>query len=248
MKIKNLKVKFFRIKRDSMAVHFLANIIILAVILSLYIGCIAAPSSVAATAPIYRGDNSERQVSLMINVYWGEQLIPEFLAILERHGVSCTFFVGGSWAAKNLSTLKQIAEKHEIGNHGYLHKDHKKLSKEQNKSEIIICEKLVYEATGKKTTLFAPPSGSIGDNMLEVCRELDYKVIMWSKDTIDWRDNDYNLAYKRATNGIRNGDLILMHPMPHTLKALPLILEYYEKNGFKVVTVSEIITGSERQS
>ncbi len=247
MKMKNLTVKFFRIKRDNVAVHFLANVIIVVVILSLYLACIAPPS-VVATAPIYRGDASRKQVSLMINVYWGEQLIPEFLEVLDRHNVSCTFFVGGSWAAKNIPILKKLAEKHEIGNHGYLHKDHKKLSKEQNRSEIIVCEKLVYATTGKKTTLFAPPSGSIGDNMLEVCKDLNYKVIMWSKDTIDWRDNDYNLVYKRATNGILNGDLILMHPMAHTLRALPSILDYYEKNGFDVVTVSQIIKDSDGQS
>ncbi|MDD4315957.1 MAG: polysaccharide deacetylase family protein [Clostridia bacterium] len=244
MKTKRLIVKFFKIKRDSMFVHIVANLIIVAVIVSLYIGCIAAPSSVAATAPIYRGDDSQKKVSLMINVYWGEQLIPDILETLESHNVTCTFFIGGSWAAKNISTVQKIAEKHEIGNHGYLHKDHKKLSEKQNRDEILVCEKLLSEATGKKTRLFAPPSGSIGDNMLEVCKELDYKVIMWSKDTIDWRDNDFQLVYKRATNGVRSGDLILMHPMAHTLRALPLILDYYEKNGFKAVTVSEIISGS----
>lgn len=239
--MKKLVVKFLRIRPDSMVVHIAANIIIIAVVLSLYIGCIAAPAAVVATAPIYRGNETQKQVSLMINVYWGEQLIPEILQVLEQYGATCTFFVGGSWAAKNIPTLQMISEKHEIGNHGYLHKDHKKLSKAQNRDEILVCEKLVKEATGKKMTLFAPPSGSIGDNMLDVCKELDYKVIMWSKDTIDWRDNDYNLVYKRATQGIRNGDLILMHPMPHTLKALPHILQYYEKNGYKAVSVSQII-------
>jgi len=64
---------------------------------------------------------------------------------------------------------------------------------------------------------------------------------MWSKDTIDWRDKDANLVFSRATKNIEGGDLILMHPTEHTLKALPLILEYYSINGYTATTVSECL-------
>jgi len=64
---------------------------------------------------------------------------------------------------------------------------------------------------------------------------------MWSKDTIDWRDNDPDLIYFRATNNIMNGDMILMHPTAHTLAALPRILDYFAGRGFGVVRVSENI-------
>jgi len=89
---------------------------------------------------------------------------------------------------------------------------------------------------------FAPPSGAIGASMLKVCEQLSMKVIMWSKDTIDWRDKDYNLIFKRATQNIENGDLVLMHPTEHTVKALPLILTYYKQNGFKAVNLSVNLT------
>lgn len=70
---------------------------------------------------------------------------------------------------------------------------------------------------------------------------MEYRVIMWSKDTIDWRDHDENVVYKRATENVEGGELILMHPKEHTLKALPRILSYYEKEGLKTVTVSQNI-------
>lgn len=243
MKKSRLFVNFIKIKRDSLFVHFVANLIIIAVLLTFFLGSVIAPVAITASAPIYRGNAEEKKVSLMINVYWGEAQLPEILEILDAYNVTCTFFVGGCWAAKNLNLLKQIAEKHEIGNHGYLHKDCKKLSQQQITDEILVCEKLVEQATGKKTRLFAPPSGSLGDNLFVVAKKLDYKVIMWSKDTIDWRDNDYKVIYQRATSQVQNGELILMHPMQHTVKALPLILEFYKQNGYKVVSVSENITG-----
>jgi len=128
---------------------------------------------------------------------------------------------------------------HEIGNHGYFHKDHKTISYQNNVEEIENTDKIVAGLSGVKMTLFAPPSGSFSETTLEVADKLGYKVIMWSKDTIDWRDKDQNVLYKRATSSPENGDLILMHPKEHTLKVLPSIIEYYKSIGFSIVTVSE---------
>ena len=151
-----------------------------------------------------------------------------------------TFFVGGCWADDNGQTLQKLHENgHEIGNHGYFHKDHKTLSKENNILEIENTGKIIQGLSGVQPTLFAPPSGSFSDTTLEVAYQLGYKVIMWSKDTIDWRDKDLQTIYKRATENLENGDLILMHPKEHTLKVLPKVIEYYKSIGFSVVTVSE---------
>ena len=100
---------------------------------------------------------------------------------------------------------------------------------------------LLQAITGEKPQLFAPPSGAYGEDTLQACRQEGMKVIMWSKDTIDWRDKDEELVYARATDGVKAGDLILMHPTAHTANALPRILRAYERAGLKVVTVSELV-------
>ena len=191
---------------------------------------------------IYNGNRDKKQVSLMFNVYENTEIVCSIIDVLNSFNVKATFFVGGCWADDNQETLnKIISSGHELANHGYFHKDHAKLSFEKNKEEIYLTEKIVQALCGGKTNLFAPPSGSFSTNTLEACYELGYKVIMWSKDTIDWRDHDKKLVYKRATNGVTNGDLILMHPKQHTLLALSDILRYYIENGFSVVTVTENI-------
>ena len=86
-----------------------------------------------------------------------------------------------------------------------------------------------------------PPSGSYGLQTLEAAEFLGYTTIMWSKDTIDWRDKDSNLIYKRATKNMQNGDIILMHPTECTKLALSDIILEYQKNGFSLVTVSQNI-------
>lgn len=227
-------------KKYKVFVNVISNIIIIAMIFGLYVACV--PTDLAAAfKPIYRVETNENCVAIMINVYQGSEYVEDMIEIFERYEVKCTFFVGGIWVSKNHDIIKRMAQSHEIGNHGYLHRDHAKLNAKQNKEEIVLCEKLVEEITGVKTRLFAPPSGSIGDTMLSVCEELDYKVIMWSKDTIDWRDKDYQLVVSRATKEVKSGDMILMHPTEHTVKALPQILDAYRKKGLTPVTVSRLL-------
>lgn len=66
-------------------------------------------------------------------------------------------------------------------------------------SEIGLTHEIIKQLLGYEMTLFAPPSGSYGQNTLKVAQDMGYKTIMWSKDTIDWRDQDENLIYSRAT-------------------------------------------------
>lgn len=197
----------------------------------------------AKNKPIYRGNAANAKVALMINVYWGTEYLLPMLDELDKYGAKCTFFLGGSWADDNNELVNTIKERgHELANHGYFHKDHKKLSAAANKDEIVSCEKMVEGICGVKTNLFAPPSGAYSDTTLEVCDTLGYKVIMWSKDTIDWRDKNTELIYKRATEKVTNGELILMHPTECTLKALPLILAAYKEKGLSADTVSNVIS------
>ena len=65
------------------------------------------------------------------------------------------------------------------------------------------------------------------------------KTILWSKDTIDWRDQDEYKIYTRATKEVKNGDFVLMHPTKKTVEALDDILQYYKKINLTPITVSQ---------
>lgn len=193
---------------------------------------------------IYHGNENNKNVSLMVNVYENTEVVNGIIDLFIEKNIKATFFVGGCWADDNCKTILRLKENgFEIANHGYFHKDHSKLSKENNRKEIENCSKIIEAFTGQGTTLFAPPSGAFNNDTLTVANELNYKVIMWSKDTIDWRDSDKDLIYKRATNNCKNGDLILMHPKKHTLEILPKIIDFYLEKGYNLVTVSDNILG-----
>lgn len=191
---------------------------------------------------IYQGNTDSNEVCFMINVYWGTEFLDEMLNTLDDYNVKTTFFVGGMWAEKEPDMLQKMYEKgHEIANHGYYHKDHDKLSAQQNIDEISNCHKIVKDILNIDMTLFAPPSGAYNNTTLVSAQNLNYKTIMWTRDTIDWRDHDTQLIYNRAIKNIKGGDLILMHPTQNTMEALPDILEYCKNNNIIATTVSNVL-------
>ena len=226
----------------SLGLKIVSNLVLSVLVLSVGALCLAPQSnsvSVDADVELYRSSPNPQGVSLMFNVYWGTDEVYDILETLEIHDATATFFIGGCWADDNVECLRAIyAAGHEIGNHGYFHKDQNKLDFTQNRKEIADCNRFIELAIGEKPTLFAPPSGAYNEHTLSAAKLLSMKTVLWSKDTIDWRDKDEKLIYSRATQGIKNGDFILMHPMPATANALDDILIYYENNGLKPVSVS----------
>lgn len=196
----------------------------------------------ADTRVIYAGDESKNNVSFMINVYQNEQCVKNILDILDLYNAKTTFFIGGSWAVKNIDLVKEIYTRgHELGNHGFYHKDQDTLDFEGNSQEIKMCHEVVSKNLGIEMKLFAPPSGAYNLTTVDAATSLGYKTIMWTHDTIDWRDQNADLIYNRATKNLSNGDLILMHPTEKTVQALPNIISTAINSGFNPTTVSNCL-------
>lgn len=188
---------------------------------------------------LYYGAENGCGVSLMFNIYERTDNVMKILNVLDEYGAKSTFFIGGSWADDNIDCVREIFRRgHEVASHGYFHKDHSRMSVEQNLEEIIPSVKLINMICGTQITLFAPPSGAFCDATVDACLSLNLKVIMWSRDTIDWRDKNVGLIRSRATENLKNGEFVLMHPTDCTVTALPEILTYIRDNGLTAVTVS----------
>ncbi len=207
-----------------------------------YAGGILNVAGSSEVEAIYQGNTESKNICLMINVYWGNEYIPKMLETLEENNVKTTFFIGGSWAEDFPEILKEIYNGgHEIANHAYSHPDLKEKSLEINKTEISKTTDIIKQLLNVEMTLFAPPSGSYSETTLQVAKELGYTTIMWTRDTIDWRDQDSELIYSRAVKNAAGGDLILMHPTKETANALPNIIKTLKDQGFNLTTVSETI-------
>ena len=234
-------------KREINAIkrNIFTNLVLGVLVLSVGALCLSPVDEAAYTSgeetQIYReAKDGGKGVSLMFNVYQGTNEVLRILQTLDKYQAKCTFFIGGCWADDNVETLKTIvAGGHELGNHGYFHKDQNKLNLVENRKEIEDCNQFIYLATGIKPTLFAPPSGAYNEHTLSACQALEMKTVLWSRDTMDWRDKNPALIYTRATKAIKSGEFVLMHPTKATADALEDVLKYYQSLALPVITVGE---------
>lgn len=193
--------------------------------------------------PIYQGKTDQPNVAITINVDWGEDIVPQMLKILKEKEVQATFFITGRFASKFPEVVREIvAHGQEIGNHGYSHPHPDQISLEKNKEEIEKTHKILQEFTEEKIFLFAPPYGERGENCLKAANQLGYKIILWTADTVDWQKPAPSVIVERVTGKkLTNGTIILMHPTPNTLEALPVIIDTIREKGYVLKKVSEII-------
>ena len=224
-------------------VSIITNLVLVAVVAAVslvgFFGGSAVTVSNENSNLYYRAENGVG-ISLMFNVYEHTDNVLKILDTLDEYGAKSSFFIGGSWADDNVDCVREIFRRgHEIASHGYFHKDHSRMSLDENLEEIRPSVMLLNMICNTSISLFAPPSGAFCEATINACQSLNLRVIMWSRDTIDWRDKDVNLIYSRATANLKSGEFVLMHPTDCTVTALPKILSYIRDSGMNAVTVSQ---------
>lgn len=196
----------------------------------------------SALEPVYHGSSARKEIALTCNVDWGEEFLPDMLQLFQQKNVKVTFFVTGRFADKFPELVRQMAAAgHEIGNHGYEHFHPDQASREENAAEIKKAEKSLLRAAGTVGRYYAPPYGESSLPVLQGAADCGYKTILWSLDTVDWQRPDPETIKNRVLNNVKNGDIILMHPTEQTLAALPDIIGQLQKDGFRLVTVDELL-------
>lgn len=169
----------------------------------------------------------------------------EMLATLREHDVRITIFITGQFAERHPElVLEMIADGHEIGNHSYAHPDFTTLSDDVIRAELLRTENIIEEVAGVTTKpWFRFPYGARNYHVREVVARAGYQSIYWTIDTIDWReDATPDLIMQRIRERLGNGVIILAHlGSRHTLVALPDILTEIEEEGYRIVTITELL-------
>lgn len=191
----------------------------------------------------YKGSKEVNTIAFACNIDWGNEYIPEMINIFKEENIKITFFPTGSWAEKNPSLLKLIDDSdHEIGNHGYSHKDYSKLNFIENREEILKADKVIKNITGISPKFFAPPSGAFNEDTIKAAKEVNYDIIMWSVDTIDWReDSTKEKIIERVVSKADNSGIVLMHPTKQTVEALPTIIKQLKQEGYEIGRITDIM-------
>lgn len=161
------------------------------------------------------------------------------LECLKKYDSKATFFEVGVQVKKYPEITKNVFDDgHELANHTYEHVQLTKVSGSEMKSQVEKTNDLIEENTGERTKLVRPPYGSYDNN---VKQNLDYPLILWSIDTLDWKTKDANATYNSVINGVKDGSIVLMHDFySTTADAVEKIVPKLVKEGFQLVTVSDM--------
>lgn len=170
----------------------------------------------------------------------------QVLNLLEKYDAKGTFFLVGEHAESNPQiVLRMVEDGHEIANHTYTHPFTKSVPKIMR--EIKETNDTLFSITGYEPKLFRPVEGYYTDQLVEEVVKEGYKLVMWSwhQDTEDWKDPGVNVIVNKVLKGVKGGNVVLFHDgggnRQQTVKALEKILPELQKQGYRFITVSEML-------
>lgn len=161
------------------------------------------------------------------------------LDTLQLHNARATFFVLGSLAEKYPDVLVRMNEIGcQIGNHTYDHPELIRISNYKIANQITRTSEIISNATGVKPTLTRPPYGSY-NKTVSSCAQTP--IILWSIDTLDWKNRNATVVTDSVMSKVKDGDIILLHDIHDTTATatediVPALIE----RGFQLVTIDEL--------
>jgi peptidoglycan-N-acetylglucosamine deacetylase len=197
---------------------------------------------------IFEGNvnNSEKVIALTVDDGPWPETTEQMLDIFNQNNIKATFF----WIGQSIETSPEIArrvvaEGHAIGNHTW-HHWYDPMDPATAASEIDRTAKLIYETTGVKTTFFRPPGGVLNNGLAKYAQEQNYSVVMWSVTSADTDPRAQPEAFvNNVLKGAKPGAIVLMHDgggdRSRTIKALPEMIAGLKKEGYRFVTIPELM-------
>jgi peptidoglycan/xylan/chitin deacetylase (PgdA/CDA1 family) len=206
---------------------------------------------------IYRVKTKKKRVVLTFDdgpsPVWTTKILDE----LKKAGIKATFFVIGHHVKKYPEIAQRIVrEGHEIGNHGYAHSVMFYYKPAEIEEEIQYTEQVIQQITGVRTKYFRPPKAWLRRSIKNKVKSMGYDIILWSLNSKDWVCFNHKDIVKYISNNVRNGDILLFHDSGNvfsieggkrtqTVKAITLLVKTLEKQGFKFVTIEELLNETE---
>ncbi len=195
---------------------------------------------------LIQGDKSLKEIALTFDDGPHPGFTRELLKILRDNDVKATFFLVGKKARKYPQlVLEEIKEGHEIGNHTYDHVNLTKVSLRAAATQIKACGKVLQSITGQAPHLFRPPGGDYNSQIIGIADRLGYVTVLWTANAGDCSRIGKEGILFRLFSRSPNGGVFLMHDgIDDTMAILPQVIAKYKREGYRFVTVDQLIADS----
>lgn len=190
-------------------------------------------------APV-RAAGTEKYVALTFDDGPSGRFTRTLLKGLRDRDVQATFFLCGYRMEQYPELTEKIfQEGHEIGCHGYSHRDMRPMSRREVAEEIGKMRSLLPE--GCRITFLRPPGGGSSDAVEQVAGVQNLCILNWSVDPRDWATRDTLAVEKEVLRTVKDGDVILLHDMSDSsVRAALDIVDDLQRRGFTFVTASRL--------
>ncbi len=186
-----------------------------------------------------RGE-SEKYVALTFDDGPSGRFTRRLLEGLQERDVKATFLLCGYRLETYPELGEQIYEQgHEIGLHGYSHKDMAKMSTGELERELS--RTLALLPDGCEPVFLRPPGGSDSATVTQVAKKAGYALLSWSVDPRDWALHDASAVETAVLSQVHSGDIVLLHDLSDSsVEAALSIVDKLRQQGFQFVTVSRL--------
>jgi len=169
------------------------------------------------------------------------------VAALNERDQAATFFVVGRQVPFRAETVRRMHESgHLVASHTWDHPNLTGQTREQLERQLGRTADAIEAATGARPGYFRPPYGAVNATVMRVA---GMPAVLWSVDPEDWREPPKATLVRAATKNVRAGDIVLLHDIhAPTVVALPEILDVYQAQGFRLVTIKQLLAGKEISS
>lgn len=159
---------------------------------------------------------------------------------LAQRGVKATFLLCGYRMHDDPELTQRIfSEGHEIGLHGYSHKNMKTMSRRDIAQELTDSTALL--PAGCVPVFFRPPGGCSSDAVRQVAEARGLAILSWSVDPRDWASHDTTAVETAVLKNVGDGDIVLLHDMSNSsVKAALDIVDTLLEKDYEIVTASEL--------
>jgi peptidoglycan-N-acetylglucosamine deacetylase len=195
-------------------------------------------------APVPAG---EKVIALTFDDGPWPETTEKILATLKQEKIKATFYMIGQ-PLKSFPEIgkKVLADGHVIANHT-LHHWYHKMSPLVAQREIEDTQKIIKEVLNVETAYFRPPGGVLTNGLVAYAQKQGQSVNMWSVDSNDSHPKrpSPEAMIKTVIAQATPGGIVLMHDgggsHNNTAKAVPQIIAQLRAQGYRFVTVPELL-------
>lgn len=174
------------------------------------------------------------------------QYTDKILKILKEKNAKATFFNLSENAQAFTDAEKAVlADGHALGSHSTSHEYLPKLTRDQLRKDLNGSFETIKGISGNESRLFRSPYGAFDkQNWINVSDVISANVL-WNIDTLDWKRPGPDKIRDAVLHNAYNGAIVLMHDgggdREQDVAALPGIIDGLQKQGYKLVTVPELM-------